>query len=140
MDKARNRNYGIDPHSENSHAILHFERIDSENGNVEMFKCKICDQVRNGAKRSNLVSHLKFMHKGLYHSKIKKKVESREMSMEIERLKLLQSCVELTTINKQPFANLMHSGFQTIVSSKLEELREAGYPLNFQSVIVYFSQ
>lgn len=132
MDKRSNKSHGADPHSENSQAIVYFELIENDNENVGKFKCKICGQIRNGAKRSNLVSHLKCVHKDIYLSKVRKQVENIDMRMEIKRMKLLQNCVELVTINKQPFTLFSHSGFQKIMGKKLKKLQEAGYALNLE--------
>lgn len=68
----------------------------------------------------------------MYIEKVKKNLENASLNLQLERLKLLQYCVELTTINKQPFALLLKSGFQKIVADKLQELQKGGLGLNLK--------
>lgn len=121
-----------DPNSENSLALPYFEAVADKNENSNMFKCKLCNKIRNGCRKSNLVSHLKCMHGDVYIEKVKKNLENASLNLQLERMKLLQYCVELTTINKQPFALLLKSGFQKIVADKLQELQKGGLGLNLK--------
>lgn len=115
------------PVSENSLALAFFQSVAvSEDGKSDFFKCKLCGKDRNGSKRSNLDSHLKSMHSDVYSANIKKNVANTSMQLELDRVKLLQNFVELTTINKQPFATLLKSGFQKIVGDRLKELQDGG--------------
>lgn len=116
----------MNPHSENSLALTFFEPVTIENGNSNSFKCKLCAKERNGTKKANLVSHLKNMHYAVYSAKVRKKIDSTSMKLELDRVKLLQHFVELTTINKQPFTTLLMSGFQKIVADRLKELQDGG--------------
>lgn len=132
MNQNKGRSYIADPCSENSLVLEFFEPVVDENGNTDYFQCKLCSKTRNGSKKSNLVSHLKCMHISVYTAKVKKKVDGTS-HLKLERLKLLQNCVELTTVNKQPFANISSSGFQKIIGEKLDELQKGGCGLNLRS-------
>lgn len=133
MNKNKNRPHSMNPCSENSLALEFYECLAGKNGEVEGFRCKLCSKKLNGLRKSNLVSHLKCMHDTVYTTKIKKNVDNT-LQMKLERLKLLQNCVELTTVNKQPFANILSSGFQKIVGDKLKELEKGGCGINLKDV------
>lgn len=66
------------------------------------------------------------MHSAVYSANIKKNDANTSLQLELDRVKLLQNFVELTTINKQPFATLLKSGFQKIVGDRLKELQDGG--------------
>lgn len=119
--------------SESSEALQFFVAVEEENGN-KMFKCKICNSSRNGNKTSNLVAHLRNNHKEIYISFIKRSGHGADLLLQLERLHLLQICVELTTINKQPFTHILHSGFQRLISGQLVKFEKAGIPLDLRSV------
>lgn len=119
-------------YSESSQSMQFFDAVEEKNGN-KMFKCKLCSCSRNGNKTSNLVAHIKTNHNEVYVSQIKRSHDSADLSLKLERLQLLQICVELTTINKQPFAHILHSAFQKLISSQLVKFEMAGDPLDLKS-------
>lgn len=104
-----------------------------EQQNAKMYKCKICGMLRNGNKPSNLVSHLKSCHSTTYTAQISRKNVNSTKKLEIKRLMLLQQCVEITTINKQPFNDLLKSGFQKMIANKLQKFEQNGMKLDLQS-------
>lgn len=106
-------------------------------GEVDMYKCKLCNYVRNGKKQTNLTSHLKNKHNDVYLSKIKRRSKDPRVQLRVERLKLLQICVELITINHQPFANLYKSGFQKLIEPKIKMFAENGIPLSLHNKNLY---
>lgn len=123
------------PNSENSAAMQYFDFVETivvKEKEMKMYKCKLCDQSRNGSNPANLVSHLKTMHKDVYFTNVKKKMEDSNIKMQVKQLKLLQNCVEITTINKQPFSDLLNSGFQNIIRKKMLTLEASGYGLNLK--------
>lgn len=98
-----------------------------------MFKCTLCGAPRNGNKPSNLVAHMRSHHNEIYILHIRRSEHSASVLLKLERLHLLQICVELTTINKQPFNHILHSGFQRLISSQLVKFEKAGDPLDLRS-------
>lgn len=96
-----------------------------------MFQCK---EQKNGTYPGNLVSHYKSKHFKLYKEHI---ARSTEEPIELQRLKILHSCVELVTINSQPFSLLSTSGFRSAIESKLHEFELAGCALNLSDHHVY---
>lgn len=120
-------------------ALQYFEKLEKgEESQCQYYKCQLCDEtakgkqtILNGTKPANLVSHLKCVHAEAYNEINSSKKSLKESA--IKRLKLLQQCVELTTVNKQPFAMLLSSGFQDLIANKLEKLATAGMSLNLKS-------
>lgn len=100
----------------------------TENGNTSnVFTCNICNVTLNGNCQSNLLSHFKSCHKDVYYTKID---AEREEPTAVQRLKLLFSCVELVSINSQPFSLLSCSGFKSAVQQKLNAFQLAGRNLD----------
>lgn len=108
-------------------ALLFYKQNES---NDEVFNCLICKKDKNGKKRSNLISHLKIMHVDKYNESVKRPDKSSLIELRIKRLKLLQSCVRMVTIDQEPFALLHKTGFKGIIANKLRKFEEAGIPLN----------
>lgn len=92
-----------------------------------MFRCINCNEHKNGTYPTNLVSHYKNKHFAIFKEHIARRTEE---PIELQRLKLLHSCVELVTINSQPFSLLSSSGYRSSVESKLHEFQLAGCALN----------
>lgn len=111
-----------------------FQKKSEESDKKVMYKCSLCpdDEILlNGTKEYNLLSHLKARHLDVYNSEIEFK--GTPLYYATQRLKLLQRCVEIVTINKQPFNDLLKSGFQGIIASKLNKLSLAGFGINLTS-------
>lgn len=87
--------------------------------------CSICLTQINGAKEWNLAQHLKNCHLDIYAQ-----IVGQKDTPELKRLKFLQNCVEMVSVNGRPFSSLLDSGFQKIVKNILDELRAAGCPIN----------
>lgn len=106
---------------------LKFFTVESEA--KKLYKCVICEKVRSAAaNKSNLVSHMKSIHTDVYNEKI-----CSTKNFAVKRLQLLQCCVEKTTINKEPFRNILKSAFQKLIAKKLNKLHASGYGLNLTS-------
>lgn len=119
-------------YSQNRQALKFYTAFGEENVS-KLFKCKICGGVKNGNKISNLVTHLKTVHNDVYSNEVKRSAVCSELTLKLERLQLLQICVELVTLNKQPFAAVLYSGFQKLISDKLINFDKAGIPLDLRS-------
>lgn len=136
MEKRKKSNpKKCNPNSENSAAKQFYDiekTISFEGKDIILYKCKICSQSKNGNNPANLVSHLRLVHEDMYLTKVKKKVENGDIKMQAKRLKLLQDCVTITTVNKQPFSDLLNTGFQSIINKKLLKLEAAGYGINLK--------
>lgn len=113
--------------TEVTRALLFYKQNES---NGEVFNCLICKKDKNGKKRSNLVSHLKILHVDKYNESVKRPDKGSLTALRIKRLKLLQSCVRMVTIDQEPFALLQKKGFSGIIANKLRKFAEAGIPLN----------
>lgn len=98
------------------------------------FTCTICKKDRSGKCASNLVLHLKAMHKEIYDEKV---ANPAEENVHVKRLKTVYSCVELVTINSNPFSLLSSSGFRHALEDKLREFQLAGCGLNLSDRNVY---
>lgn len=101
-----------------------FLRIDSSGR--KQYQCTLCKKVRVGNQPSNLTSHLKKMHEDIYSTEIKTHEVGDDIELRMKRLKLLQYCVEITTINKEPFSVLLKSGVQKLIANKVKKLNKAG--------------
>lgn len=98
------------------------------------FECKTCKQIKNGTHSTNLVTHYKFKHTEIYARDI---AISTEEHIQVQRLNTIHSCVELVTINSQPFSILSSSGFRHALESKLREYQLAGWAINLTNHHVY---
>lgn len=108
----------------------------TENKTPDHFKCKICEKHINGKSSSNLIAHMRNQHKNVYFEKIAPEYESEE-NVEVQRLKLVHSCVEMVTINSHSFNTLSQSGFRNAVESITQKLQLAGCGLNLTDHHVY---
>lgn len=82
-------------------------------------------------KSSNLKRHLQVHHKQLYENKFLDLAD-----YELQRLKLIQSCVELVTVNGRPLLALEDSGFQKSIEFQLNHLAQNGCSLTVNSKTV----
>lgn len=96
-------------------------------GNAKMYRCTVCEKVINGNSAANLTKHFKAGHKEIYSKEIA--IETGE-HIEIQRAKMVHSCVELVTINSEPFSLLSKSGFKSAIENKLNQFKLGGCPLN----------
>lgn len=116
--------------SQADRAIQYFEKIEDDVDNNNYYRCIIgeCRKILNGKKTANLVCHIRVCHKDIYGKKIAPK-QSQHYYL-YNRLKFVQNCVEMVTINGRPFNSLLDSGFQKCVEEELKELRENGFGIN----------
>lgn len=75
------------------------ERIEK----VEWFECLLCRGLYNGTKQTNLSSHLKNVHNEIYQEHV---IEFDKDTIGSKRMKLLLNCIEIVTVNGQPFSHL----------------------------------
>lgn len=106
-----------------------FEPIKSEceYAKSNQFKCLVlgCSKILCGKRIPNLCAHLKNKHFELYETNVKSAADPKVLAL--ERLKLIQNCAEIITVNGRVFAALNDSGFKKIISDKLNFLHENGY-------------
>lgn len=109
--------------------MKYFERIrpESEFMSHHQFKCIVsnCGKLLCGKKIQNLCTHLKTKHFALYETNVKSAVDPKLLAF--ERLKLIQNCAEIITVNGRVFAALNDSGFKKIIYEKFFFLQENGY-------------
>lgn len=89
---------------------------------IESCKKEVLTSKSN--KSSNLKRHLEKNHAELYEKTLFGLAE-----YEVQRLKLLQACVELVTINGRPLIALEDSGFQKSIAFQLNHLAQHGCKL-----------
>lgn len=100
-----------------------------ENGKqVLRYKCKLCDQYKNGTKMGNLSNHLETMHPSAYST-----ITNQKESLPIKRLRILQNAVEIVSVNGRSFQHLLDSGYQKGIRNKLKKLQEANLGINFSN-------
>lgn len=99
------------------------------NPDIKYVQCKLCKMDINGSSGGNIVPHIKRKHKEEYEKYIATDIEE---NIELTRLILLQSCVEMATVNGKTFSTLSCSGFINSHHSTLEKLKKAGRPLNLK--------
>lgn len=87
--------------------------------------CNVCNTKVNGSKEWNLAQHLQKCHLNIYEE-----LNGQKDTPKIKRLKFLQNCVEIVSVNGRPFACLLDSGFHNMVKDKLSEFNKAGCPIN----------
>lgn len=61
------------------------------------------------------------------------KLLAKKGDISAKRLKLLQSLVEMVTVNGRPFKCIVDSGFFSIIQNKLDKLKAAGCGLNLSN-------
>lgn len=98
-------------------------------------KCQIegCTSVISTTNGSNMVSHLKYCHPEIYKEHIGDKLIKNQEYYSIQRLELIQNCVEIVTVNGRPFKCLGDSGFRKIVDQQLTELANHGFVINLDN-------
>lgn len=105
----------------------HFEKVNDDPNNF-YFKCLIsdnCGKHLNAKKRFNLVNHAK-THKEFFRMNFE--IEPAVLlTMSAQRLHYIQCCAEFVTVNGEPFSALNKSGFRRLNSSKLQNLKNAGF-------------
>lgn len=117
---SRARQFFIPSESENA----------KSNPKKKFMMCIICKQDINCTSETNIVPHLKNKHKNEF--KLHVDIESCTEEPSVTRLKLLQSCVELVTINGKKFSTLSCSGFLHSHENTLNKLNLAGYALKLK--------
>lgn len=88
---------------------------------IDKKKCK----PQNGKYKSNLIKHVKTVHRDLYETKYGALSSSSNLAR--LRLEYIQHCTELVTVNSEPFSLLTKSGFLKMNHDKLERLNRGGY-------------
>lgn len=95
--------------------------------NKPHYKCKIgnCQSVINGGQPTNLTQHLKQKHKDFFETIIRSSDDPK--SLPARRLKFIQNCAEMISINGRAFKSLSDSGFKKLIGEELNTLRRTGY-------------
>lgn len=109
-------------------ALEHFESIFEEDLLQDSNKthiCRHCGAKINGTKEWNLAQHLQKCHVNIYEE-----ITGQKDTPEIKRLKFLQNCVEIISVNGRPFSYLLDTGFKAMVKEKLDDLQSAGCGIN----------
>lgn len=90
---------------------------------MPLYKCRIegCDKMLCGTKKYNLVVHAR-THRAKFETP-----EALQSGLPAIRLKFIQQCTELVTINKAPFSALNWSGIKKMNENTIKTLTEAGY-------------
>lgn len=114
-----------------SKRTLDYFSVEVDAQNIEKHRCNLCDKLLVGKHTPNLTKHLRISHKNLKDVQEHLSKRSTE-SFAIKRLKLLQACTEIVTVNGRNFKHLLDSGFQSVIEERLNELKFAGCALNIK--------
>lgn len=97
------------------------------------YDCKLCSNSVSSNEQNSYIfpSHLKRMHKDVYDKIIENSSTAAKNgnALEIKRVRFLQQCTEIVTINGRPFSSLYDSGFIKLTASLRDELEKAGKPV-----------
>lgn len=114
-------------------SLSYFEEIDEKLNDCgtpskkkKTHRCNLCNYDFNGSNKWNLTSHLQTKHPDVFSQLSGGKFEPTS----IRRLKLLQNCTEIVSVNGRTFSSLMDSGFQAAIRTTLDELQAAKHGLN----------
>lgn len=127
----RKRKQNEDTLTVKSMKYFEFEKsvYDTKGSEKKYYKCSLCKELKNGTKESNLAGHLKSCNASIYSDL----TAGKKDPLPLKRLKLLQNCTEIVTVNGRPFNALLDSGFQSTIQNKLSKLRDGGLPLNLSN-------
>lgn len=96
---------------------------------IHKFVCKTCSAKISGSKLYNLSSHLQHIHPELFDEIS----GSKKTAIQLKRLEMLHSLVEIITVNGRPFRSLLDSGFQSLIKEDLKRFNEAGCSLQLKN-------
>lgn len=113
--------------TKNERALAFFKIISEEE---KTYTCKLCNEVKIGNKKSNLVQHLQLRHKDVYTEEVFQQIDPN--SAKEMQLKLLQCMVEKVTINGRPIASLNDSGYLKSIDDKLRVLAKVGFGIHLR--------
>lgn len=91
--------------------------------------CSLCLTELNGLKPWNLSSHLSSKHPKIYAKISGEKKEP----IKVKRAKMLNSLVEIVSVNGRSFTHLLDSGFTKSIQCQLDELQAAKCGLNLSN-------
>lgn len=108
--------------SQNDKAKIYFELVDEIK---KKYKCNIgdCDGIVKAENPSGLVSHIKHVHGSLYRAEINPEILD-EKSIALKKLKFIQDCTEVVTVNGRSFSHLADSGLHGMANESIRILRE----------------
>lgn len=113
-------------------ALAHFKTIPEEEWLKSPNKthvCRHCDAKISGSKEWNLAQHLQKCHDSIYEE-----ITGEKDSVDVRRLKFVQNCVEIVSVNGRPFSYLLDSGFASMVKDKLDDFKSAGCAINLTNL------
>lgn len=100
------------------------EEVDEKGVKRVFYRCKTCNKELNGTYESNLAKHLQ------KHTDVFQTIDDLCEEIDKKRLKLMFDCVELVSVNGNPFNRLLDSGLLSILDKTLKELEAAGKGIN----------
>lgn len=106
-------------------ALQFYEVISTEE---HKFKCVLCQQVKIGKKRSNLVSHLYCSHRTEHDTHVMQQIDP--LIAEQMQLKIIQCMVEQVTINGRTFSSLSDSGYVKLQEDKIKQLKGTRFEIH----------
>lgn len=120
------------PGSLNQKTQIYFEKItDSETDKTHKCLIETCKKQLKATKLCNLVNHVRTVHP-LIFKEISEVTEEDKNYFKIKRLKFIQNCAELVTINMRPFNILHDSAFIKLNEDTLQKLADAGMSINLK--------
>lgn len=108
--------------SQNDKAKIYFELVDEI---LKKYKCNIanCGSIIKAENLSGLVSHIKHVHESLYRAEINPEILD-EKTIALKKLKFIQDCTEVVTVNGRSFSHLADSGLHGMANESIRILKE----------------
>lgn len=122
--------------SMNERAKSFFEQINIAGNTNKSHRCVVenCGNLIAGWKPSNMVSHLKCCHPEIYQNEVQNRNNKQSPTYyATKRLRFIQNCVEIVTVNCRPFRSLLDSGFKKLVQEQLNELEDGNCGIHLHS-------
>lgn len=97
---------------------------------IKTYLCVLCNKDLIGERVFNLTTHLRLQHPEEFHQNVAQSADH----IKVKRLKFLQNCTEIVTINGRSFSHILDTGFINIAQSQLSEYSAAGCPLYINDI------
>lgn len=94
-----------------------------------MYICVVanCNKEISGKKSSNLTAHLRAQHNFFFEKHVGTAPKKQDLPMPAMRLKFIQACAEIITVDGRTFTTLAGDGFMRLTEDNLNDLIGAGY-------------
>lgn len=111
--------------SKNEKAKKFYVLLPEKEFGKKMYRCSIanCLRIVNGKNPFSLVSHIRSKHIDSYIAHIDREQMDPKL-IALTRLKFIQNCTEVVTINGRPFRNLQDTGIRGLIEGNMNLFKE----------------